>query len=208
MTAGTRALVEVAVALGAPDRAGLRTALIDARTLVGAAAVEEVLLQSYLFVGFPAVLQAFGVWRDLTPDAPAPGEADIPRAGDIDGPAARQARGHAVMERVYGDQNVRLLDNVARLHPDLAQWMLEEGYGKVLSRPGVSLDVRELCMVALLCMQDAESQLYSHLRGALQTGAAVADVEEVLAIALARVPEERAIRARAVWQTVRSRRGG
>ena len=49
--------------------------------------------------------------------------------------------------------------------------MLAEGYGKVLGRPGLALEVRELCIVAILAGQDAAPQLYAHLRGALNVGA-------------------------------------
>jgi alkylhydroperoxidase/carboxymuconolactone decarboxylase family protein YurZ len=46
-----------------------------------------------------------------------------------------------------------------QLHPVLDDMMLEYGYGRVLSRPGLSLRLRELCVVAALAGQDVAPQL-------------------------------------------------
>jgi 4-carboxymuconolactone decarboxylase len=84
--------------------------------------------------------------------------------------------------------------------------MVEDGYGRVLGRPGLDLAVRELCIVALLCRQDAPRQLYSHLRGALNTGASVDDVTEAVALAAEGLDAERASSARRVLAEVLERR--
>ena len=49
--------------------------------------------------------------------------------------------------------------------------MVVEGYGKVMSRPGLGRVERELASVAFLVMEGYEQQLYSHIRGALNIGA-------------------------------------
>jgi hypothetical protein len=46
-----------------------------------------------------------------------------------------------------------------QLHPVLDVMMLEHGYGRVLSRPGLTLRLRELCVVAALAGQDVAPQL-------------------------------------------------
>jgi 4-carboxymuconolactone decarboxylase len=200
MNTVTRALVEVAVAVGADDREELERALRVASEVAEASQVEEVLLQSYLFVGYPRVLEALKVWRRIWPEPVSDAPADDEETW-FD-------RGAAVLAQVYGAQYARLLDNVRMLHPDLSRWMRVEGYGKVLGREGLDLQVRELCIVALLATQNAEPQLYSHLRGALNVGAEESDVEETLMLALSRASSERNVRAREAWDTVRSRRGG
>jgi alkylhydroperoxidase/carboxymuconolactone decarboxylase family protein YurZ len=58
-----------------------------------------------------------------------------------------------------------------RLHPDLADWMIQEGYGKVLARPFLSPMVRELLIVAMTAALQTDRQFYSHARGALNAGA-------------------------------------
>jgi alkylhydroperoxidase/carboxymuconolactone decarboxylase family protein YurZ len=87
----------------------------------------------------------------------------------------------------------------------MERWMIVEGYGKVLSRPGLDLATRELCIVALLAPQDAAPQLYSHLRGALNAGAAESDVDEAVALILPMLGAAHRPAARAVG-AVRSRR--
>ncbi len=192
-----RTLVEVSAALGAGDRQRLEAALGRAAEVADPAAVEEVLIQSYLFVGYPAALNALALWRAHRAEPAAPATTD-----DW---AAWRARGERVCEAVYAGQYARLRKNVARLHPDMERWMLTEGYGKVLGRPGLELKVRELCIVALLAGQDAAPQLHSHLRGALNVGASPEEVEAALEVACGAVAPERAAAAREVWDAVRRR---
>ena len=192
------ALVRVAAALSPCSAADLRNALKAAADTADAQAVEEVLLQAYLFAGYPAALNAFRLWREVSGRA-AP--AAVP-----DDPELWARRGADVFRVVYGEQGERLRENVAGLHPDLERWALNEGYGKVLGRLGLDLATRELCIGALLAGMDAEPQLYAHLRGALNAGATEDDVEEALREAAHGFKPERARAAREVWSRVRERR--
>jgi 4-carboxymuconolactone decarboxylase len=70
---------------------------------------------------------------------------------------------------------------VRQLHPDLDDWMVATGYGRVLSRPGPSARERELCIVAVLAGQDVAPQLRSHLLGAMNVGATATECRAVLA---------------------------
>lgn len=197
---GTAALVRVSAALATRDPERIDEALALARGAIESTAVEETLLQSYLFLGYPAALDAIGRWRAL-------GAAPPPTAAPEDW-ASWAMRGEEVCERVYGAQYARLRDNVRELHPDLERWMVVEGYGKVLGRRGLSLDARELCIAALLAVLDAPRQLYSHLRGAVNVGATSAGVAAALAIAEEYMAEETRGRAYAVWADVRTRTSG
>ena len=58
--------------------------------------------------------------------------------------------------------------------------MISEGYGKVLSRPGLDLARRELCIVAACAATNQDRQLHSHLHGARNAGAAVDIVDAAL----------------------------
>lgn len=193
-----RALVALSAAVANRDRELIDAALAEASQRATALQVEEALLQSYLFVGYPASLQALGRWREMSGRA-------APAASDVD-PEGWARRGEEVCAAVYGGQYERLRMNVRALHPDMEQWMLTEGYGKVLGRPGLDLAARELCIVALLAAQDAPRQLHSHLRGALQVGATIADVDDALRIAGAVAGPSRAATAGRVWNQVRGRR--
>jgi 4-carboxymuconolactone decarboxylase len=195
-----RTLVLLSAQLAGAGRGELRAALLQAERAAGAEAVEEALLQSYLFLGYPAALRALAEWRAAS-GAPAPAE---PTADE----AEWAARGAATCQRVYGGQYDSLRRNIAALHPDMERWMVLEGYGKVLSRPGLGLAVRELCVVALLAGQDALPQLYSHLRGALNAGASRAAVDETVALLVPLLEPAQAARVQEQWQAVCRRADG
>ena len=71
----------------------------------------------------------------------------------------------------------RLRENIRHLHPLLDDWMIDEGYGKVLSRSGLDLPRRELCIVAACAATGQDRQLHSHLHGARNAGASVGAVD-------------------------------
>ena len=83
-------------------------------------------------------------------------------------------------------------------HPELADWMVREGYGKVLARPFLGPRVRELCVIPILVVQGSWPQLDSHLRGALRVGADRREIREVLKTGFRMVPEADEARARSV----------
>jgi 4-carboxymuconolactone decarboxylase len=197
LDAGLAALVRVSGTVPGGDPAEQRRALERAEEMASPGEVEEVLVQSYLFVGFPLALSAMATWRDL--------EGGGPPEPLLDDPTARGARGEGVCRRVYGEQYTRLRRNIGRLHPDLDRWMVEEGYGKVISRPGLGLRERELCIVALLAVLGVEVQLYSHLRGALRVGASTGEVQAVLDQVADLIPADRRDAVGETWEEVRRR---
>lgn len=198
MTPSETALVRLCAAIAAGSHSQLAATIDSANATCDPEEAEEAILQCYLFTGFPAVIQAMSAWRQRTGHragrAVMEDEADFAR------------RGERVCATVYGGQYERLRENVRALHPDLERWMLAEGYGKVLGRPGLSLRVRELCIIGVLSAQDAPRQLHSHLRGALNAGAASEEVEAALAAAATIVPTPRAETAWQTWREVHERR--
>lgn len=199
MTPAVRALVAMCSAVGARNRAALAITIDAAAQQADPAQAEEALLQSYLFVGYPVALQALAMWRERTGfSAPAKSKRDAPRKW--------RERGEAVCEVVYAGQYAKLRDNISRLHPDMEKWMLEEGYGKVIGRPGLDLMVRELCIVGVLIGLDAPAQLYSHLRGAVNAGATLEDLEAAVEIACQHSSISARESAREVFKNFRNRR--
>jgi 4-carboxymuconolactone decarboxylase len=195
-----RALLRVAAALGTRDASVIRGALEDARTDADATAVEEVILQSHLFIGFPDALNALGVWREVCAcPAPPPSSEDA---------AGWEARGERVCATVYGANYGKLRENVRALHPDFEGWMVTGGYGRVIGRPGLDLATRELCIAALLAVWRVPRQLHSHLRGALNAGASVAEVDEAVDVACGMMDAALAAEVRALWAEVRAKAGG
>jgi 4-carboxymuconolactone decarboxylase len=163
--AATTALVRLAAAVAAGDEGTVREALAAAVECQSPSEwVEEVLLQSYLFAGFPRALNAMREWRRMTPAAAGPDAAVQPP------PSAVRRAGEATCRAVYGPMYEKLRENIRALHPALDEWMIVEGYGKVLSRPGLDLGRRELCIVAACVASGRDRRLHSHLHGSLNVG--------------------------------------
>lgn len=200
------ALAELSAGLAAGEPGELPALLERAAGRAGPEAVEEALLQSHLFLGFPAALAGLRAWRQVEE---ATGEGDG-RAVASEESGAWEARGEEVCRRVYGAAYDDLRRNVRRLHPDLDAWMIRDGYGKVLGRDGLDLATRELCIVAILAADGAHAgPLHSHLRGALRVGAEPSDVRAALETGLERRPEgEGQEEARELWRRVRARAEG
>ena len=161
------AIVRLGAAAASGDAERLVAALESAGTL-DSDDIEELLLQTYLFAGFPRTINAFFTWQGwASRDGRVRGErrVEVGETGDL------RSRGEALCRRVYGDHYEALQIRLQRLHPEIAAWTLVEGYGKVLGRPGLpGPDRRELAAVGSLVAIDAGRQLASHLRGALHVG--------------------------------------
>ncbi|HEX4683320.1 MAG TPA: carboxymuconolactone decarboxylase family protein [Gemmatimonadaceae bacterium] len=183
----TRALVRLSAVVTAGTDDSIRDAIARAVQVIPPVHVEELLLQSYLFAGFPRALNAMREWRRLVPTPP---EGTTARddgehiQSDRSELATWRHDGEVTCAAVYGAMYERLRHNIRGLHPRLDDWMITEGYGKVLSRPGLDLGRRELCIVAACAAARQDRQLLSHLHGALNVGVA-ADVIGAALAALA-----------------------
>ena len=176
LEAGLRNLVRIAGAIAGSPEGQVRAVMSDALESVDPVAVEEVILQSYLFAGFPRALNAARAWRAVS-ERPAPEVDQESLVANLD---MWRDVGERTCAIVYGDSYEQLRENVRQLHPALDEWMIIDGYGKVLSRPGVNLRTRELCVVAACAVSGQQRQLHSHLHGALNAGASAGEVGLVL----------------------------
>jgi 4-carboxymuconolactone decarboxylase len=200
LDAPTIALVRLAARVTAGSESEMRSGFADCvAARVDGVWVEELVLQSYLFAGFPRALNAMREMRRISP-ATSPG-AD---AGAI-APEEWRRRGEATCATVYGAMYDKLRTNVRGLHPALDEWMIVEGYGKVLSRPGLDLARRELCIVAACAAAGQERQLHSHLHGARNAGVTDVVIETTLAALAGVVSPENLNSARLLWLRVRGK---
>lgn len=205
--AATRALVRLAARIAAGTETEVRNAIEEtAAAFTPARWVEEVILQSYLFAGFPRALNAAREWRRIV----GQGEGCTGSAQGQGGVQGREssdfrAVGEATCELVYGRFYEKLRHNITALHPELDAWMIEEGYGKVLSRPGLDLGRRELCVVAACVAAGQDRQLHSHLHGARNVGVPESAISDTLDALNGVVVEEHLKRAMMLWARVRGR---
>ena len=193
----TRALVVLSATITAGNDRAIRDAITRAATDIPGLWVEELLLQSYLFAGFPRALNAMREWRRVEPEALVGAlPADIDRW---------RADGEATCAAVYGSMYERLRENIRHLHPSLDEWMVTEGYGKVLSRPRLDPPRRELCIVAACAAAGQDRQLHSHFHGALNVGVDPLVIDQVLDAIADVVGADRAASARMLWARVRGK---
>lgn len=175
----TLALVGLAAAIAQGEEPTIREHVDEAiAAAVPPAWGDELLLQSMLMVGWPRALVAAGLWRRRVDVPPAEPDAGLDYAAH----GEWTVRGEETCRLIYGDNYAKLRRNVSSLHPALDAWMITEGYGRTLARPGLDLVRRELCVIAQTAVLDTPRQLHSHLRGALNAGATAAQVEAALVV--------------------------
>lgn len=198
----TRLLVRLAAVTAGGSAGEVRQALTDALSASPSIWIEELILQTYLFAGFPRALNAAREWRRLAGSTPV--SSDGSSGSDYADAAEWRARGEETCAVVYGDAYERLRRNITALHPALDTWMIVEGYGKVLSRPGLDLARRELCIVAACAHTAQERQLHSHLHGAVHAGAPLESVDATFDALDGVVPPDALRSARLLWTRVRA----
>lgn len=124
--------------------------------------IYESILQTYLFCGFPAVIETLRIFKKYFPKFKS-------RQSKYETPEFKKT-GEINCKLIYKKNFKKLIDNMSSLSPDLKEWMLIEGYGKVMGRKGLSLIEREIINVSVLAAKFYENQLHSHIRGCMFLG--------------------------------------
>ncbi|MER3524607.1 MAG: hypothetical protein C4326_11245 [Ignavibacteria bacterium] len=164
------ATAAVLAALG--GRGKLREHLRAARSINWRRGAAEVFLQLHLFAGFPGAIEALNILHSIDPKPPKRARPMSLRQ--------RTVWGLKTCKMVYGSKFGSVQAALRSLHPDLVWGMMQDGYGKVLSRGGLSLVERELINVAILASLGWERQLRSHIIGSINVGAKSEEIREVL----------------------------
>jgi 4-carboxymuconolactone decarboxylase len=74
-----------------------------------------------------------------------------------------------------------MVESLRDIAPELSDWVIDFAYGDVVSRPELSLHTRELATVAALtALGNAQPQLKSHIKGALNAGCTPREIVEVI----------------------------
>ncbi|MEO5903163.1 MAG: carboxymuconolactone decarboxylase family protein [Gemmatimonadaceae bacterium] len=197
-----RHLVRIAAAIAGADEVQTRKVMEAAVGTVKAEEVDEIILQSYLFAGFPRTLNAARSWRAISgTSAPV-----FDRPAEMKNGAEWEKQGERTCEIVYGESYQLLRENIRKLHPALDTWMITDGYGKVLSRPQLDLKLRELCIVSACAATGQQRQLHSHLHGALNSGVSVETLSAVLDALASIVGEAELAKCRSLLNHVVSKR--
>ena len=205
LDAPTAALVRLSARITGGSEESVREGLAECRSgSVPEVWVEELVLQSYLFAGFPRALNAAREWRRANGNNGPEVFHDEGRVSDPQLDSWRR-RGEETCATVYGAMYEKLRGNIRGLHPLLDEWMIVEGYGKVLSREGLDLPRRELCIVAACVAAQQDRQLHSHLHGSLNAGVSPAAVTAALSALDGVVPAAALESATLLWARVKGK---
>ena len=89
--------------------------------------------------------------------------------------------GLATRKQVMGEDFVaRAFAGVTDFTAPLQQHITRAAWGDVWQRPGLDLKTRSLITVAMLTALGKQNELKGHVRGALNNGATVQEIQEVL----------------------------
>lgn len=138
---------------------------------ISKAKIYEALLQNYLFCGFPNALFFLKRFQHLTNFKPKKYKSDFNQLKE---------KGIKTSKKIYGNKLPKLISNVKKFSPELSEWLIIEGYGKVISRPTLSIKEREACIISVLSVQMFEEQLKSHLFGGLKNGLTPKMIERLI----------------------------
>jgi 4-carboxymuconolactone decarboxylase len=89
--------------------------------------------------------------------------------------------GRAKLKQMLGAPGEQAIENIARISPDMANYVVEFIFGDIHSRPGLDLKTRELAaVIAIATRGGAEPQLRAHLHGALNVGWSEQEIIELM----------------------------
>lgn len=107
---------------------------------------------------------------------PTPPESQTTADGDD-----RYARGLAMRRQVMGEAFVaNALGKATAFTQPIQEFVTRNAWGDVWQRNGLDLKTRSLITVAMLTALGKQHELKGHVRGALNNGATVAELQEVL----------------------------
>lgn len=93
----------------------------------------------------------------------------------------RYKRGWEKLKEVDGTAGEKVIESLKNTAPDLAQYIIEFGFGDIYSRGVLSLKEREIATVAaLVALGNAQTQLKIHIHGSLNVGCTRQEVVEIM----------------------------
>jgi 4-carboxymuconolactone decarboxylase len=147
--------------------------------------VKEVILQMAIYSGFPSAINSMNALQEVLRERQKKGIKDP--AGDPAPPFSEPKSGNrldAGARRLseLNPQQIDLLNQgLGALSPDLVKYILEFAYGDVLSRPGLTLQQRQIATIAgLAAIGTAVSQLKFHIAGGLRAGLTSENIREIM----------------------------
>ena len=93
----------------------------------------------------------------------------------------RLERGRRALDAIDGQAGRNVIDALAGIAPDFADYLFEFPFGDIYCRPGPSLRDREIASIAALAaMGTAQPQLKVHIEAGLNVGLSQSEITEIL----------------------------
>ena len=166
--------------LAAAHAAGDQAALADELRAARSEGIEwdtcyEVLLQLVAYTGYPRTLNALATFRAVSgiPAGEQPAEPWELYASTI-----WPERGVAVFHALWPGR--ALAESVRPLSPELAEWVINDDFGRIFGRPGLTLLEREAAVIGSLVGQGTTPQLRSHRFAFLAVGGDDATIDAII----------------------------
>ncbi|MBU3679947.1 MAG: RdgB/HAM1 family non-canonical purine NTP pyrophosphatase [Candidatus Kapabacteria bacterium] len=189
-------LCRASVAAVGADTLLLRTIAAKVSNAKQATRLYEAMLQTYLFAGFPTALEALSIISNAFTAA----GISLPDGIEDYNVPEFTARGETLCREVYGHVYEKLMQRFESVSPSMRSWMITEGYGKTLSRAGLLVRERELCIVCMLAALEKPAQLYSHVRGAMNIGADSDDLAVCVNVVVEQCGKDKGLALRTIVQ--------
>lgn len=113
--------------------------------------------------------------KDSKKKAAKAGKVKAPKAQTL--AEAGKARRTEVMGAAFVERAMGSMDGFTR---PLQEWLNEHAWGSTWLREGLDLKTRSLCTCSMLAALGRSTELKGHIRGAINNGASVVEIGEVL----------------------------
>jgi len=115
--------------------------------------------------------------------------------------------GMEMLAKIDGEIGKRVISSMSEISPDMADYIVEFGFGEIYSREGLPVNIKEIVVVAGLVALGKERQLKVHLSAALNTGVTKKEIIEVIILLSIYAGFPAALNALIVAKEVFSERG-
>jgi len=94
---------------------------------------------------------------------------------------SRLERGRRMLAVIDGQAGEKVIDSLADIAPDFANYLLEFPFGDIYARPGLDMRSREIATIAALAaLGHARPQLKVHIEAGLNVGLTQSEIVEIL----------------------------
>jgi len=144
--------------------------------------VKEVILQMAVYSGFPTCINAMNAFKEVLAERQARGLKDnVGEAASKAEALSHLKRGEEDLSQLDSLQVDKLRKSFDDISPELVTYILEFGYGDILSRNNLSKKHRQIATIAALtAMGNSWPQLKFHIQAGLNIGLTVEEVKEVM----------------------------